>query len=384
MKPQATHQRRSRFAAAFATSCVVAVVVATAASGATTHAKNASGVAYARHQLTKYSGLVNHYKAPGPKLKSVKQKLKGTTVWYIPVFLQAPAFTADAAALVKPLGLAGAKVHVCDANANPTQGATCLNQAVSAHASGIITDAINFSFASQAYQAAIKAGIPIVATQNDDSQGFPKTSDLVTVSTGLPHTAALGADWIIVHSNGKANVLYAADNSDDGTIEAHSVENEFKHHCPGCHLTIDTFSDLTVDQLTSTVPTALTANPNISYVYAAYDAPSGALALQGANTVASGRFTFVAFTGQPPGMERVAAGQQAVDPANDQNDAMWNTTDALFRIVAGAKPVHYTTTVRVFTKANLPVNPGSAAAYADGSWFGDNSYQVMYRKLWGL
>jgi ribose transport system substrate-binding protein len=388
MKVKSAHYRRSRFAGAFVAISLLAIASATAASGApttsATHAKKLTGLAYAEQQLAEFSKPVNHYTAPGPALKNVKKKLNGTTVWYIPIFLQAPAFTADAAALVKPLALAGVTVHVCDAGANPSQGAACINQAVAAHASGIVTDAINYSFAPQAYAAAIQAHIPIVATQNDDSQGFPKTSDLKTVSNGLPQTAALGADWIIANSKGKANVLYAADNSNDGTIEANSVKNEFSKYCPGCTLTVDTFSDPTVDDLTSSVPAALTSNPNINYVYAAYDAPSGALALQGANTVASGRFKFVAFTGQPPGMERVAAGQQSVDPANDCADAMWNSADALFRIVTGAKPVHYTTTVRVFTKANLPSDPSSAAAYANGSWFGNNSYQAIYRKLWGL
>ena len=314
----------------------------------------------------------------------MKAKLNGTTVWYIPIFLQAPYFTADSTALAQPLALVGAKLHVCDAAANPSQAATCINEAVAAHASGIITDAMNDSFASQAYAAAVSAHIPVVATDNDNTAGFPASSDLVPVSHSLPKSAALAADWIIADSAGKANVLYAADNSNDGTVEGNAVQAEFKKHCPGCKVVVTTFSDLTVNNLSTAVSSAMTANPAIDYVYAAYDAPSGAIALQGANTVSGRTFKFVAFTGQPPGLERVAAGQQAVDPGNDNNNAMWNTADALFRIVTGAPRAHYKTAVRVFTKRNVPSNVTDPTAYASGTWYGNNSYQALYKKLWGL
>jgi ribose transport system substrate-binding protein len=370
----------------WALACLGAICVAASlASVASASGSASAGVTYAKQQLAKYEKLQSSWTAPGPALKNVKKKLRGKTVWYVPVFLQAPYFTADSTDLAQVLSLVGAHLHICDAAANPSTATTCINEAVAAKPAAIVTDAMNYSFAATATKAAIKAKIPVVATDNDDAQGFPKTKDLVTVSHDLPLSAALAADWIIANSNGKANVLYAADNSDDGTIEGTAVKAEFKAHCPGCTVTIDPFGDATVSDLTSSIPAAMVSHPNINYIYAGYDAPPGSAALQGAQTLTGRQYKFVAFTGQPPGMERVGAGTQTIDPGNDNDDAMYNTADALFRLVTGAKPVKYSTYVRIFTKQNLPSNISSAAAYASGSWYSSSEpYKAGYRKLWGL
>ncbi len=345
-----------------------------------------AGVSYAKAELAKYSGLVSSFKAPGPDLKAadIKAKLDGKTVWYIPTFLQAPIFTANSKGLVEPLGLAGAKVHVCDAGANPTQASACLKQAVAAKAAGIITDAMDYSFASQAQGAAVKAGIPVIATDNDNTKDFPKDPLLVPVGIGVPKTARLAVDFIISDSNGKANALYAADNSNDGKIETAATLDEFKRYCPGCKVTVVEFGDLTVQRLATSVSAAMVKNPKIDYVDGGYDAPSGIFALQGAKQVVGRKFKYVTATGQPPGLQRVAAGQQDAVPGTDTVNAMWSTADALFRAITGAPPVTYTNALRVFTKANVPATVKDPNAYAAGSWYTDGGFKPIYQKTWGL
>jgi ribose transport system substrate-binding protein len=362
----------------------------TAASpaAATTGASNSSkpsGVTYAVAQVAKYSNLITSFSPPGPPLSGLKAKLSGKTVWYIPVFLQAPLFTADAKDIAQPLALAGATVHVCDAGSNPTQATSCIEEAVKSNAAAIVTDAMNDSFASAAYAAAVAAKIPVVATDNDNSAGFPKSPLLTTVSLGPPEDARLAADWIIANSNGKADVVYAADNSNDGVIEAAATKDEFTKYCPGCKYTAVSFGDLTVQNLATAISSAMDRDPNINYVDGGYDAPSGIYALQGAKTVTGRHFTYITSTGQPPGLQRVAAGQQAADPGLDTDDSMWNTADALFRILTGAKPVaSYTPALRIFTKGNVPSNTTDANAYASGQWYTNGSFKAMYQKLWGL
>jgi ribose transport system substrate-binding protein len=283
------------------------------------------------------------------------------------------------------LALAGATVHICDAGSNPTQATSCLEEAVKSNAAAIVTDAMNDSFASSAYAAAIAAKIPVVATDNDDSAGFPKSPLLSTVSLGPPEDARLAADWIIANSNGKADVVYAADNSNDGVIEAAATKDEFTKYCPGCKYAAVSFGDLTVQNLATSISSAMDRDPNINYVDGGYDAPSGIYALQGAKTVTGRHFTYITSTGQPPGLQRVAAGQQAADPGLDPDDSMWNTADALFRILAGAKPVaSYTPALRIFTKSNVPSDINDANAYASGQWYTNGSFKAMYQKLWGL
>jgi ribose transport system substrate-binding protein len=362
---------------------------ASASSAATTVGASSNstsnGVTYAKGQVAKYSNLLTTFSPPGPPLQGLKGKLSGKTVWYIPVFLQAPIFTADATDIAQPLALAGATVHICDAGSNPSQATSCINEAVKSNAAAIVTDAMNDSFASSAYAAAIAAKIPVVATDNDNSVGFPKSPLLTTVSLGTPEDARLAADWIIANSNGKADVVYAADNSNDGVIEAAATKDEFTKYCPGCKYTAVSFGDLSIQNLATAISSAMDKDPNINYVDGGYDAPSGIYALQGAKTVTGRHFTYITSTGQPPGLQRVADGQQAADPGLDTDDAMWNTADALFRILTGAKPVaSYTPALRIFTKSNVPSNTKDAGAYASGQWYTNGTFKAMYQKLWGL
>jgi ribose transport system substrate-binding protein len=359
------------------------------ASAAATVGKSSSsassGVTYAKAQVAKYSNPLTTFSPPGPPLHGLTAKLSGKTVWYIPVFLQAPIFTADAKDIAQPLALAGATVHICDAGSNPSQATSCINEAVKSNAAAIVTDAMNDSFASSAYAAAIAAKIPVVATDNDNSVGFPKSPLLTTVSIGTPQDARLAADWIIANSNGKADVVYAADNSDDGVIEAAATKDEFAKYCPGCKYAAVSFGDLTVQNLATAISSAMDREPNINYVDGGYDAPSGIYALQGAKTVTGRHFTYITSTGQPPGLERVAAGQQAADPGLDTDDAMWNTADALFRILTAAKPIaSYQPALRIFTHSNVPSNTKDASAYASGQWYTNGAFKAMYQKLWGL
>ena len=343
----------------------------------------ATGVAYAQGQVAKFATLRSSFPPPGPPLKNIKAKMAGKTVWYIPIFLQAPLFTAESVALTQAMKTVGASVHVCDAATNPSTADSCLKQAVSSHAAGIVTGAIDYAFASRAFAAAIKAKIPIVATDNDKPGSFPTAPTVRRLSIGGPQWAALGVDWIVADSNGKAQVLYVADDSNAGVTQTAAVKAEFAKQCPGCKLTLVNFSDPTIDKLPTAVSGAMTANPKIDYVFGGYDAPSGILALQGAKIVAGRKFTYLTVTGQPPGLQRVAGGQQAADPGVDSAESSWNAADALLRMVAGVPQVQYTPALRLFTKQNVPANTKDASAYAAGTWYSTGGFRAMYTKLWG-
>lgn len=347
---------------------------------------SSAGLAYAKAQVARYSKLVTSFSPPGPPLHGVQGKLTGKTVWYIPTFLQAPAFAADAADLAQALALVGAHVHICNADANPSAGSACIHEAVDAHAAAIVTDAIDDSFASSAYAAAFAAKIPVVATNNYPAfGGFPNSPLVTTVGLGVTQDARLAADWIIAKSGGKADVLYAADSSNGGVPSADATKQEFAKECPGCKLTIVSFSDNTVQNLATAVPAALTKDPNINYVYGGYDEPSGVFAQQGIKTLPGRHITYVTITGQPAGLQRIAAGDQTADPGEDPDMGMWNTADALFRILTHAPPIAvYTPALRIFTRSNVPSDTSSAAAYSSGAWYSNGGFKAMYRRLWGL
>jgi ribose transport system substrate-binding protein len=366
---------------------IAATGCGSSSKSSTTSKAGDPGVAYARAEVAKYEKLATDFKAPGPAVdgSKIKAALKGKTVWYVPVFLQAPVFSADAHALAEPLRLAGAKLEVCDAKANPTQGASCIKQATAANAAAIITEAIDWSFAPQAQAAAVKKGIPIIAANNENYSDFPDNPLVRAVGTGVSKTWRLMADYIIANSNGKANLVWAADNSNGGKIQAAAMADELQAHCKGCKTTRVEYSDLTLQRLATSISTAMVKNPNVDWVAGAYDAPAGIFALQGAKQVVGRKFTYVTATGQPPGLQRVAAGQQAATPGSDPVMSMWIAVDALFRVVTEAPAVkQYTPAVRIFTKDNVPSDVKSAAAYASGKWYTDGSFKPIYTKAWGL
>jgi ribose transport system substrate-binding protein len=355
--------------------------------GGSSTGAEAAGVAYAKAQVAKYEKLVTNFTAPGPPLDGAKIKaaLKGKTVWYVPVFLQAPVFGADAQALAGPLKLAGAKLQVCDAKANPTGAASCIQQAADANAAGIITEAIDWSFAPQAQEAAVRKGIPVIAANNDNVSDFPHNALVQTVSSNVPETWRLMADYVIAKSDGKANLIWAADTSNGGRIDATAMADELKTRCPGCKAVKVSYSDLSIQRLPSAISAAMLRDPGANYILGAYDAPSGQFVLQGAKQVQGRKFTFLTATGQPPGLERVAAGEEAASPGGDTAMSMWNAADALYRVLTRAQPVaHYNNAVRIFTKENVPTDINNANAYASGSWYTNGTFRPMYEKLWGL
>ena len=75
-----------------------------------------------------------------------------------------PLFQAVSGSLKGALGAAGIDVEVCDGKANPSNMATCIQQAIDAEAGAIVTGSIPTELASTAFQSAAKAGVPVVNT----------------------------------------------------------------------------------------------------------------------------------------------------------------------------------------------------------------------------
>ncbi len=70
--------------------------------------------------------------------------------------------------------------------------------------------------------------------------------------------------------------------------------------------------------------------------------------------------------------------------AVDEAYAGWADTDEILRIMTKSAPVTETFPSRLFTAQNISSIQVTAAAQASGDWFGDNSYQSDFAKLWGV
>lgn len=384
------HNRRA-LAAVSATALIAALTACSSSSSSPKAASTVAGgsspsVSYAAAQVATYRGLRTAFSPPGPVLNGVKAKLSGRTVWFIPVFLQASSFQAEAHSLTAALQTVGAQVHICDARLSPSTADRCVREAIATNAAGIVTSAIDYAFAPTSFKAAAAAHIPVVAADDDDTgaQAFPASSVARQLTSGAPLWAALAADWIIADSKGRAHVLYAADDASAGVIAANAVTHEFAAHCPQCKVTVVHFSDAALPKLATAVSSGLISAPDVNYVYGAYDAPAGIYALQGAKQIKGRTPKFVTITGSPVGLARVAAGDQAADAGVDTAAFSWIMADALFRLILGVPQVTYQPQVRLFTKDNVPHNTKNVDAYNSGSWYSNGGFRAMYLKVWGL
>lgn len=343
-------------------------------------------------QIAKYAALRTDFPQPGPALTqaqttAVKNALSGKTVWFIPIFRQAIQFGSEIKSFTAAMHTVGASVHVCDAQVNPSTATQCLLQAVSSHAAGIVTSAIDYAFATQGLKAAIAAKIPLVLADDDEtgSSALPSSPVARQLSVGGSYFGRLGADWIIADSNGKANVLYAADDASSGVIQAAATENEYQTKCPGCTVTTVHYSDGSLTKLATAVSSALIAHPDITYVQGAYDEPSGIYTVQGIRQVAGRHLKFVAGGGSPVGLQRIHLGQESASPGVDTSAIAWDMADSIFRFAAGVPQVKtYPLTLRLFTSSNLPSNPTDTGAFESGAWYSNGGFRAMYQKLWGV
>ncbi|MFF7335000.1 substrate-binding domain-containing protein [Streptomyces sp. NPDC008150] len=357
----------------------------TAAGGAPSEA----GVAYAKAAVDKHLPALSNVKVPGAAVSGL-DKFRGRTITYVPITLKATYFQAQLEQITeaaKPLGI---KVQVCDAQAQPTVATQCLNQAVSARSAGIITDSLPFDLARNAYGAAAKAGIPIVASDVSDPVPSAWADRVVTTDNGQDVGSRLMADAIIADSGGDAHVLFANTTSTSTTKESSdAVLDEFKKRCPGCEVTTADWETTAVQKIPTTVSVALNSHPAVDYVYVSYDQPAGLPAIQGIRL--SGRADKVKLVGygsDVTAMQRLARGSQLADTAVDPALVAWNNTDRMLRLMSGAdvpQASEYTIPRRIFNKTNIDsVHGSSVREFKNGAWFTDGSFRDTYRKLWGV
>jgi ribose transport system substrate-binding protein len=62
----------------------------------------------------------------------------------------------------------------------------------------------------------------------------------------------------------------------------------------------------------------------------------------------------------------------------------WALTDEILRMATKTGPVTITVPTRLFTKQNVGSIQVTPAAQNSGAWFGDNSYESGFAKLWGV
>jgi ribose transport system substrate-binding protein len=312
-------------------------------------------------------------------------KLKGRTVYYIPLDAHIPGFVVTAATMKVALAKAGLNFTECDGQGNPTAIAACVSQAQGAGAAGIVLDAIPYGMVQNALDSAKSKGVPIIIADQYPPAGTTNT-DQVTYVPGVVNQPSQIAWWLIASSGGKASAIIAEEEDSPSSIAY--VQNAlpiFKQDCPDCHIVVKPITaSMSDQQITASVTSNVQTDPTAQYYYTEFE---DSLQDTVSGIQASGKASSVGIAvagGSVNGLGLLKSGQlvKAV-VAVDQAYAGWALTDEILRMGAKSAPVTETFPSRLFDSQNIGSIQVTSAAQASGAWFGNDSYQAEFAKLWG-
>jgi ribose transport system substrate-binding protein len=361
---------------------------AAASSSATSSAAVAggasAGLAKAQQMVTQLEATTANYPVPTANISGVS-KLKGKTVYYIPLIQFIPGFVVTAATMKTALAKAGLNLQICNGQGQPSAIAACVQQATGAGAAGIVTDAIPYGMAQNALDAAKAKGIPVIIADQYPPSGSTTNTDAVTYVPGVVDQPSQIAWWIIASSNGKANAILAQESDSPSSIKY--VQNSlsiYKQYCPGCTITVKSITATTNSQLASDTSSNLLTDPSATYYYTEFE-DSLDPTVQGIQQSNKTNISLSVAGGSVDGLGRLKSNSMVkAVVAVDQAYAGWALTDEILRMATKTAPVNEQFPSRLFTAQNIGSIQVTTAAQASGVWFGDTSYQTAFEKLWAV
>jgi ribose transport system substrate-binding protein len=243
------------------------------------------------------------------------------------------------------------------------------------------------SIISTEVQSAEASGIPVIGGNISDSSLNAPIGMKATVAFPYRELGQLVADSIIVKSKGHANVFvaYTNDTPETTVLVNNGMLAQFKAQCPSC--TVHSASLGVANWATglqSLTASSLTANPNVTYVIAEYDAMGGYMIpamRSAANSSSLGLYTLNADLAQ---MQEMAAGGNfiKVDVGSSPAYEGWAFADEALRVLTGHKAVLESVPVRLFNTSNVKSLKLTQAGFLGNSWYGTVNFQAAFKALW--
>jgi ribose transport system substrate-binding protein len=342
-----------------------------------------TGLAKAQAMVTQLEGTTATYPVPAASIAGVS-KLKGKTVFYVPLIQFIPGFVVTAATMKTALAKVGVNLQVCNGQGQPSAIAACAKQAETAGAIGIVTDAIPYGMAQNAFDEAKSKGVPIIIADQYPPTASTSNDNAVTYVPGVVDQPSQIAWWVIASSQGKANIIIAEEA--DSPSSKQYVTNSlpiYQQSCPGCKVTIKTITASTDALLAQATSSNILSTPGVDYYYTEFEdslQPTVAGIQQSSKTGIS-----LSVAGGSVNGLGLLKGDSVVKAvvAVDQAYAGWALSDEILRMATKSGPVTETFPSRLFTKDNIGSIQVTPAAQSTGEWFGDTSYQGAFLKLWG-
>jgi ribose transport system substrate-binding protein len=319
---------------------------------------------------------------PGPPIDA--SKAKGKTIFIIPESSSIPFINTIDNSIVRVAKLLGIKTTIYTNQAQPSQWAAGVNQAVAQKPDLIMLQGAPDPRVLQPQLiAAKKAGIPVLVTHffEESDPMPPNVTALVRVQ--FNQAARLEADWTIADSGGKANAVVVTSNEvpiAKGMLDA--MKQEFAK-CSGCKLTIVNvpIPDWAT-KIQTEVQSALVKDPNVNYVIPFVDGMAQFAASGITAAGKKGKVKISTFNGTPFALKMIQDKNIVAQDVGENLDWLgWADMDQALRILVGANPVQSEhTPLRVFDATNVDQ---AGKPPKDSTGYG-NAYVAAYKKLWGL
>lgn len=355
----------------------------TSPTGSTSSASDFSAM---QADLDKYAAEVTQYSAIKP-LGDVSG-LKGKTVWYVPIGASVPILSAFGTGLEQAMKAVGVSVHVCDGKFLPTSMATCLGEAVTQGADGVVTGYIDYKLIPNSFDALVSHHIPVLIAGESPDTGKPQSAQLAFNDTTDTINVAekLSAESVIVDSGGKANILFlGVVDSPSTQAGAAYVKSYVAQNCPGCKFTEIDYNTASINKVPSQVSAALIAHPDTYYVVDELDA-AGQGTIQGIQSAGyTNKVKLAGANGDLDALQRIKdKNVQFVDVGVSPIYLGWQFGDGILRMLSGQVPVSSLGAVRLFNASNVGSLDLSPEAYSTNAWYGSDDFKQTFLSAWGV
>ncbi len=359
-----------------------------ASSGSAQAAATVSGaggaVAAAQADIAKYARAVTSYASQQPV--AGVSRLRGKTVWYIPIGASVPALAADGAAMQAALSHVGITMRTCDGKFLPTDAATCISQAITQGADGVVTGFIDYAELPNSFNDLVAHHIPVLVAGEAPDGGKVSSPQLAffNIQATIDLMQKLEMDGVIADSRGKAHVLYVGVTDSPTTVNAANyAESYLTSHCRGCTLNEISYNTASISKVPSQVSAGLIAHPGTTYVVDEYDTAAEA-SVEGIETAGyATKVKLAAADGDLDSLQRIRSNDvEFIDVGSSSVYEGWQFADGIIRMLLGHTPSPGLGVVRVFTSGNVGRLALTPAAFATNAWYGSNAYEQAFLTAW--
>lgn len=388
--------RRARFLGTAALTSVAALALAACGTASGSSSANGSGtgsgdgassasVTQAKQEIAKLEKPITQW----PAVAAVKTPvdLTGKNVMIIPLGDNIPVMHGMSLGAKQALEHQGAKVTLCDGKINPTQIASCLQQAQSSKDYAVISMFVAYPMDANAFDAAANAGVKVLIAGDTPEPGktYPTGIDFFSFSKSLQTLSGHEAEAAVAEKGSNANVIWLGQTDSADTIaQADAGQKRFKELCPSCGFELARYSTANSDKIPSTLSALLVSHPNTNVVVLPVDtlAPQALQGIQSAGYAQ--KVTIISTGGDLSGLQRIASGNGQSDdfaaPVIYNGYAMVN---GLMQLASGQKVDPLTNVTRDLTKNNIKSIKLSEDEYFTNHWFGDDSFEQAFYTAWG-